>query len=67
VQLESWERRGLRGVHSALLSLSILWRANDMSAALASSATDKATEQELHGSRSPLAEVEAVFGVVALN
>eukprot|EP00984_Skeletonema_dohrnii_P011855 scaffold4757_cov93-Skeletonema_dohrnii-CCMP3373.AAC.5 len=29
-----------------------------MSAALASSATDKATEQELHGSPSPLAKSE---------
>ncbi len=39
-----------------------------MSAACASSATDKATEQELHGSPSPLAEVEVVFCVVvALN
>ena len=38
-----------------------------MSAALASSATDKATEQELHGSPLPSARVEVVFLVVALN
>jgi hypothetical protein len=66
-QLESWARRGLVGVKtSALLSLSILWRANDISAALASSATDKATEQGLHDGPSPLAIVEVVF-LVALN
>ena len=67
-QLESWARRGLIGVmDSALLSLSILWRANDISAALASSATDMATEQGLHDGPSPLAIDEVVFLVVALN
>lgn len=67
MQLKAWARRGLRGVNSPLLSLSILWRANEMAAALASSATDKATEQGLHGWPSPLAKAEVVCLVMALN
>lgn len=75
----SCERRGLRllgivanivsdKLSSVLLSLSILWRTDDMSAAMSSSAaTYMATEQELHGWPSPQAKVKVVFLVVALN